>query len=98
MPAAPAPVTVRVRTPDDDAFVISTLVRPWGAVTVVSRLRSHDASRLPALIAELEGEPVGLLTYHRRGEQPEIPIVSEGGTPIRDEWEIELPLGRDPAA
>jgi GNAT superfamily N-acetyltransferase len=36
----------------------------WGSTTIVSRGVPHDAARLPALVAERDGEIAGVLTYN----------------------------------
>ena len=41
----------------------SLLVRRWHSIYIVSKGRKHDASNLPGLVALIDGEPMGLLTY-----------------------------------
>src|SRR2546423_990349 len=55
---------IRAAQETDRAWITELLQAQWGSPTVVSRGTSHDASRLPALVALLHGERVGLLTYH----------------------------------
>lgn len=64
----PGPVSVRSvpaigRAAADQSWIAGVLIERWGATTVVSRGRSHDAAQLPALVAEAGGERVGLATY-----------------------------------
>ncbi len=54
---------VREGGPNDSAFVERVLVERWTSSAIVSRGRVHDAAGLAALIAEVDGEPVGLLTH-----------------------------------
>jgi GNAT superfamily N-acetyltransferase len=63
---------VRERTAADDAWVTGTLRRSWGAPILVSRGRIHQGDALPALVAEREGAPVGLLCYEIREGQLEV--------------------------
>ncbi len=49
--------------PGDRAFVERVLVERWTSTAIVSRGRTHDAASLPSLIAEIDGEPVGILTH-----------------------------------
>lgn len=58
---------VRAATEDDRAWIERQLERRWGSTTVVSRGATHDASRLPALLAAQDNEIVGLATYHVAG-------------------------------
>lgn len=54
---------MRAATPDDRATVVSLLTGFWGSPVVVAHGVRYDACELPALIAWLDGGPVGLLTY-----------------------------------
>jgi predicted acetyltransferase/predicted N-acetyltransferase YhbS len=54
---------VREGRPEDRAFVERVLVGRWSSHAIVSRARIHDAASLPSLIAEIDGQPVGLLTH-----------------------------------
>ncbi len=70
--AAGERVAVRPAAASDLAWVREELTRHWLGTTVASRDVMFHADRLPALIAELKGRPVGLLTYQ----------------PDRLEWEV----------
>ncbi|GAA2455963.1 GNAT family N-acetyltransferase [Streptomyces macrosporus] len=59
---------VRPVTAADRATVAGLLAASWGGTTVVGHGTVHDASALPALLAERDGEPAGLLTYTVTGE------------------------------
>jgi GNAT superfamily N-acetyltransferase len=65
-------IAVRDRTPDDQAWIEALLARSWGGTRVVSRGALHDASALPALVAERDGERAGLLTYCVSGTSCEV--------------------------
>jgi ribosomal protein S18 acetylase RimI-like enzyme len=49
--------------PSDRAWAAGVLRASWGGTEILSRGRSHDAATLPGLVAELDGDPVGLATY-----------------------------------
>ncbi len=63
---------VRPVGPGDRAWVEEVLVRRWGSSDIASRRGTHAAATLPALLAEVDGEPVGLLTYHETDSQLEV--------------------------
>lgn len=48
----------------------------WGSTTIVSRGVARDASRLPALVAERDGEIAGVLTYNMRAGELEIVSIN----------------------
>jgi predicted acetyltransferase len=54
---------VREGGPNDSAFVERVLAERWTSSAIVSRGRFRDAARLAALIAEVDCQPVGLLTH-----------------------------------
>jgi ribosomal protein S18 acetylase RimI-like enzyme len=56
----------------DRAWVAETLTRRWGATYVVSRGRRHDASALAGMLAEIDGERLGLATYMVDGDEVEV--------------------------
>ena len=69
---------VRIR-PFEDAdreWAAELLAREWGDVTVVSRGRLHDPTHLPGFVAEKDGAPVGLATYHIDGENCELVSIN----------------------
>lgn len=57
--------TIAIREPHrgERAWVERRLAESWGSTTIVSRGREHDASELPALLAVIGDEKVGLATY-----------------------------------
>lgn len=54
---------VRPLAPSDRERVVRLLVDSWGSTTVVGHGRTYRADALPGLVAERDGELVGLLTY-----------------------------------
>jgi ribosomal protein S18 acetylase RimI-like enzyme len=71
----PGPVWVRSAAPEDGPWLAEVIVGSWGATSVVSRGRRHEADQLPALVAESGGERVGLLTYCIENGQLEVVSV-----------------------
>ncbi len=56
----------------DQDWVNDVLIQRWGAPTIISRGHVHDASTLPALVAEVDGKRLGLATYDTGGEQVQL--------------------------
>lgn len=56
-------VTIRAKVPADEAWVRERLTERWVSAVVASTSGLHDAATLDGLVAELDGETVGLLTY-----------------------------------
>lgn len=54
------------------AWVAETLTRRWGATHIVSRGRRHDGAGLAGMLAEIDGERLGLATYRIEGDEVEI--------------------------
>jgi ribosomal protein S18 acetylase RimI-like enzyme len=65
-------VQIRPVTSEDQRWVAKVLTRAWGDTRVVSYGRLHQADRLPGLVAEVEGELVGLATYRVEDETCEL--------------------------
>jgi N-acetylglutamate synthase-like GNAT family acetyltransferase len=71
-------IYIRTKTKADQAWINDLLTTQWGSIRVVSRGRLYESDTLPGLIAELQGEPVGLLTYHI--EKPACEVVTLNST------------------
>jgi ribosomal protein S18 acetylase RimI-like enzyme len=56
----------------DRAWVAEMLAQRWGSTYVVSRGRRHDASGLAGMLAEIDGERLGLATYRIEGDEVEV--------------------------
>src|SRR5262249_44670263 len=63
-------VTVRPAQENDRDAVLRALTAAWGGTVVVGHGVRYDAATLPALIAERDGELVGVLTLRGRGRRP----------------------------
>ena len=56
----------------DEEWKNKLLIEYWSDTIVVTRGKKHDASRLPSIIAELDGQRVGVPTYCISREDCEI--------------------------
>jgi ribosomal protein S18 acetylase RimI-like enzyme len=65
-------LTLRPVADGDRPWVASRMVELWGEDRMVNRGTTHIVSTLPGFIADLDGEPAGLLTYHVQGVACEI--------------------------
>ena len=66
---------IRPVGPADHGLVVRLLERSWGATTVVAHGTLFDAATLPGLVAERDGQPVGLLTYRLDGDGLEVVTI-----------------------
>ena len=65
-------ISITVGTDADKDWTADVLSQRWGNSMIVSRGRCHDVSKLSALIAEIDGERLGLATYRTDDEQVEL--------------------------
>ncbi|MBN2228557.1 MAG: GNAT family N-acetyltransferase [Candidatus Thorarchaeota archaeon] len=65
-------ITIRPTQEEDCDWVTGILIDNWASNIVVTRGISYEADRLPGLIAEIGGKPVGLLTYSIKKSELEI--------------------------
>jgi ribosomal protein S18 acetylase RimI-like enzyme len=68
-------VLVRPLAEAERAWLAERLVQGWGSVHIARLGELRDASALPALVAERDGQAVGLLTYEVVGDQLEVMSV-----------------------
>jgi hypothetical protein len=80
-------VTSRPLMAGDQSWRHDALVRTWGSTTVARKGALIDASELPGLVGEVDGEWVG-----PRLVKLSIPMIGANGIPIRHELEFELLL------
>jgi len=64
--------TIHQLTPDDRPWVSRILTDQWGSSRIVTRGVVHQAECLPGFVSELDGQKVGLITYHIQGDECEI--------------------------
>jgi len=67
-------MSLKIRPADsiDLDWIRELLVCNWGDAAVVTRGKRLDASSLPGFIAEIDSQPVGLITYHISNNHCEI--------------------------
>ncbi len=63
---------VRPLAESERPWLAERLEAGWGAVHIARLWELRDASVLPALVAERDGEPVGMLTYEVVGDELEV--------------------------
>lgn len=73
-PTALGVAHVRPVEDSDREWMAETLARRWGATYIVSRGRRHEAAGLAGMVAEIEGERLGLATY--RVEAGEVEVIT----------------------
>jgi ribosomal protein S18 acetylase RimI-like enzyme len=67
--------TIRPVTAADESWVVEFIDRRWGAPYVIGHGQLYYPNTLPGFVAEVDGEPVGLLTYHVDGLDWEIVTI-----------------------
>ncbi|NLE52659.1 MAG: GNAT family N-acetyltransferase [Chloroflexi bacterium] len=65
-------VTVRPMADSDQAWAHALIANHWGGMTMVSRGVLYDMRKFPGLVAWLDGERAGLLTYRIDGAVCEV--------------------------
>ena len=65
-------ITVQPVGKDDQAWVEQLVRTHWGSEYVVAHSRVYDVRELPGLVAWMQGERAGLLTYSVEDEECEI--------------------------
>jgi GNAT superfamily N-acetyltransferase len=65
-------IDVRAPQEEENAWIERYLRQSWGSNIVVSRGVTHDASRLPALVAVRDEQIVGLATFRFQNEGCEL--------------------------
>ncbi|MFW9770204.1 MAG: GNAT family N-acetyltransferase [Candidatus Thorarchaeota archaeon] len=67
-------ILLRNLDPDDLGWVSEILIEAWASTRVVSRGKMHNADQLPGIVAEINEERVGILTYNITS--PDLEIVT----------------------
>jgi ribosomal protein S18 acetylase RimI-like enzyme len=65
-------LVVRPSTEDDRNWMTEILVDNWASNIIVTRGIAHEADKLPAIVAEMDGNRIGLLTYTIKEQDLEI--------------------------
>lgn len=60
------------KSPEDQEWIESLLRRAWASTEIVTRGKVHNAASLPAFLASLDGERLGLVTYRIARNECEI--------------------------
>lgn len=66
---------IRSIRPKDRNWIAQLLTENWDSPIVISRGKSHDASKLPGFVALYQDEKVGLVTYRFEGKECELVTV-----------------------
>jgi ribosomal protein S18 acetylase RimI-like enzyme len=66
---------VRAVRADELDWLVAHLHLAWGGATIVSRGRTRDVSRLPALVCTQGADLLGLATYEITGEECELVTI-----------------------
>lgn len=69
-------IKCRSKTAQDQGFVEVELRKHWADCKIWSRGHVYNAGQLPALVAEVDGLPVGLLTYSLLEQTGECEVVT----------------------
>lgn len=65
-------IVIRPKTIEDTIWIEHYLDREWGSRMIVTRGLLHDATGIPAFVAEIDGERIGLATYRFEDGQCEL--------------------------
>lgn len=65
-------IEIRNSTSEDRDWITDILLDNWASNIIVTRGISYEADLLPGIIAEVNGKPLGLLTYSIRDNELEI--------------------------
>lgn len=83
-------ISIRAKNGNDREWLTETVQSSWGSVRMVSNGKLYDVRDQDGLIAEINGEPVGILMYHIADGECEIrllesfrPNIGVGGRLIR---------------
>jgi len=69
-------ISIRPLLDPDQDWVCQVMIAEWGSEIAVVHGDIYRPAELPGFIAEMEGEKVGLLTYHIEGEACEIVTIN----------------------
>ena len=65
-------IRLRAVYESDRPWMARLLEEHWHSTQIVTRGQVHQANRLPGFVAELRGEPVGLVTYRIDGRECQV--------------------------
>jgi len=76
---------IRPISQDDQTWIARKLTENWGAPLIVSRGKSHDASKLPGFVALQDNKTVGFVTFRIGGQECELVTL--------DSWKENIGVG-----
>lgn len=62
----------RSKVDADDAWITEVATRLWGSTEIISKQHTYDILKLPNIVAEFDGKPVGFAMYAKEGKKCEI--------------------------
>ncbi len=63
---------LRDKLPADDGWITDIATKLWGSVQIISKQHTYNIVELPNCIGELNGKPVGFVSYTQGGGSREI--------------------------
>lgn len=78
-------IIIRPITQEDQAWITRQLIENWVSPLIISRGKSHDASKLPGFVALINDTHVGLVTYRIDGLECELVTL--------DSWRENMGVG-----
>ena len=64
--------TFRIGKPQDHPWITAVATKLWGSTEIISKEHTYDILKLPNIIAEQDGKPVGFVMYAKEGKKCEI--------------------------
>ena len=65
-------IQFRSRTDADNTWITEVATRLWGSTEIISKEHTYDILKLPNIVAERDGKPVGFVMYAKEGTKCEI--------------------------
>lgn len=62
----------REKIDTDTAWITEIATRLWGSTEIISKEHTYDILKLPNIVAEFDGKPVGFVMHVREGDRCEI--------------------------
>ena len=66
---------LREKIDTDDAWITSIADKLWGGAEIISKEHTYDILKIPNVVAESDGKPVGFAAYAIKGQECEIVAV-----------------------
>ena len=65
-------IQFRSKVDSDDAWITGVAARLWGSTEIISKGHTYDILKLPNIVVELDGKPVGFVMYAKEGKRCEV--------------------------